>query len=86
MDLNVSTILQSCLILTLQLAKLDKYSAEHTELAKKVCPRLRDSPACTVARSRNLGQTFLANSVFVCRLGMREFHASGRRRPDEGIF
>ena len=34
------------------------------ELAKKVCPRLRDlDTAQAVAESRNLGHTFLTNSV-----------------------
>ena len=35
----------------------------HTELAKKVCPSLRDSHPGPEADSRNLGHTFWANSV-----------------------
>ena len=34
-----------------------------TELAKKVCPRLRDPASGRGGKSRNLGQTFLANFV-----------------------
>ena len=36
-----------------------------TELAKKVCPMLRDSACWRKTRSRNLGQIFLANSVLI---------------------
>ena len=35
----------------------------NTELAKKVCPRVRDLVLRQQAESRNIGQTFLANSV-----------------------
>ena len=55
------------------------HSNTHNELAKKVCPRLRDlttvpagcvnPPAGTVVRSRNLGQTVLANSVHTESMG-----------------
>ena len=37
-----------------------------TELGKQVCPRLRELAPGPEAGSRNLGQPFLAISVFVC--------------------
>ena len=58
--------------------KIDRSS---TELAKKVCPRLRDSSSGRGASSHNLGHTFLAISVYVVLSFKDSPRKPSRRRP-----
>ena len=61
-------ILKSVSVETASFASTMGNQVNHTELAKKVCPRLHELAPEPEAGSRNLGQTFLAISVCTARV------------------